>query len=52
LKSCCQKTFIYFVESENMTVSVQQVVDAQVHIGTLKNEAHPKTNKYRADIVN
>lgn len=35
-----------------MTVSVQQVVDAKVHIGTLKNEAHPKTNKYRADIVN
>ncbi|MCF7835353.1 30S ribosomal protein S2 [Candidatus Gracilibacteria bacterium] len=35
-----------------MTVSVQQVVDAQVHIGTLKSEAHPKTRKFWADIVN
>lgn len=35
-----------------MTVSVQQAVDAQVHIGTLKSEAHPKTRKFRADVVN
>ena len=35
-----------------MTVSIQQIVDAQVHIGTLKNEAHPKTKKYWAEIVN
>ncbi len=35
-----------------MTVSIQQIVDAQVHIGTLKNEAHPKTNKYWAEIIN
>jgi ribosomal protein S2 len=35
-----------------MTVSVQQIVDAQVHIGTLKNEAHPKTKKYWSDVIN
>lgn len=35
-----------------MTVSIQQIVDAQVHIGTLKNEAHPKTKKYWAEIIN
>ena len=35
-----------------MSVTVKDIVDAQVHIGTLKSEAHPKTNKYRLDIVN
>ena len=35
-----------------MTVTVKDIVDAQVHIGTLKNEAHPKTSKYRLEIVN
>ncbi len=33
-----------------MTVSVQTVLDAQVHVGTLKNEAHPKTSKYWAEV--
>lgn len=35
-----------------MTVSVEQIIDAKAHIGTLKNEAHPKTQQYRADVVN
>ncbi len=35
-----------------MSVTVKQIVDAQVHIGTLKSEAHPKTNKYRVDVIN
>ncbi len=35
-----------------MSVTVKQIVDAQVHIGTLKSEAHPKTNKYRLDVIN
>lgn len=35
-----------------MTVTVKDIVDAQVHVGTLKNEAHPKTSKYRLEIVN
>ena len=25
-----------------MSVTVKQIVDSQVHIGTLKSEAHPK----------
>jgi small subunit ribosomal protein S2 len=35
-----------------MSVTVKNIVDAQVHIGTLKSEAHPKTSNYRLDIVN
>jgi len=35
-----------------MSVTVKQIVDSQVHIGTLKSEAHPKTNTYRLDIIN
>ena len=35
-----------------MSVTVKQIVDAQVHIGTLKSEAHPKTSNYRLDIIN
>ena len=35
-----------------MSVTVKQIVDAQVHIGTLKSEAHPKTRDFRVDIVN
>jgi len=35
-----------------MSVSVDQVVDAKLHIGNIKNESHPKTNSYRSDIVN
>ncbi len=35
-----------------MTVTVKDIVDSQVHIGTLKSEAHPKTSKYRLEIVN
>jgi small subunit ribosomal protein S2 len=34
-----------------MTVTAQQVVDAQAHIGSLKNESHPKTSPYRAEIT-
>lgn len=35
-----------------MTVSVNQIVEAQAHIGTLKNEAHPKTSKYWSEVIN
>ena len=35
-----------------MTVSVNQIVEAQAHIGTLKNEAHPKTRKYWSEVTN
>jgi len=35
-----------------MSITVQQVTDAKAHIGTLKSEAHPKTNKYWTDVVN
>lgn len=35
-----------------MSVSVQQIIDAQAHIGTLKSEAHPKTKKYWAGVIN
>lgn len=33
-----------------MSISVKDVIDAQVHVGTLKSEAYPKTNKYWVDI--
>lgn len=35
-----------------MTVSTAQIVEAQAHIGTLKNEAHPKTSKYWSEVTN
>jgi len=35
-----------------MTITAQEVIQAQAHIGTLKSEAHPKTNKYRAEVHN
>jgi len=35
-----------------MSVTVKEIVDAQVHIGTLKSEAHPKTRDFRVDVVN
>lgn len=35
-----------------MSVTVKEIIDSKVHIGTLKNEAHPKTNKYRSDVIN
>jgi ribosomal protein S2 len=35
-----------------MAVSVEQIVEAKVHIGTLKNEAHPKTQQYWAGVFN
>ncbi|MDD2537708.1 MAG: 30S ribosomal protein S2 [Candidatus Absconditabacteria bacterium] len=35
-----------------MAVTAQQVVDAQVHLGSLKNESHPKTSQYWAEISN
>ncbi|NOZ43739.1 MAG: 30S ribosomal protein S2 [bacterium] len=44
------KAFYYFVLI--MSLSIDKIVDAQVHIGTLKSEAHPKTKPYRLDVVN
>ena len=38
--------------SLRMSVSVQDIVAAQAHIGTLKNEAHPKTSKYWSEVTN
>jgi small subunit ribosomal protein S2 len=35
-----------------MAVTAQQVVDAQAHIGSLKNESHPKTSPYRVEVTN
>ncbi len=35
-----------------MTISANDVIKAQAHIGTLKSEAHPKTNKYRTEVTN
>lgn len=35
-----------------MSVSAKDVVAAQAHIGTLKNEAHPKTSKYWSEVTN
>lgn len=35
-----------------MSITTKDVVDAQLHVGTLKNEAHPKTSKFWADVVN
>lgn len=35
-----------------MSISVNDVIKAQAHIGTLKREAHPKTNKYWVGVTN
>jgi small subunit ribosomal protein S2 len=35
-----------------MSITPNDVVQAQAHIGTLKSEAHPKTSKYRSEVVN
>ena len=35
-----------------MSITANDVIQAQAHIGTLKSEAHPKTNKYRSEVVN
>ncbi|MCX6824856.1 MAG: 30S ribosomal protein S2 [candidate division SR1 bacterium] len=35
-----------------MSISVNDIIEAQAHIGTLKSEAHPKTNKYWAGVIN
>ncbi len=35
-----------------MSIATKDVVDAQLHIGTLKSEAHPKTSKFWTDVVN
>lgn len=35
-----------------MSITTKEVVDAQLHIGTLKSEAHPKTSQYWTDVVN
>ena len=35
-----------------MSISANDVIEAQAHIGTLKSEAHPKTRGYRAGVVN
>jgi small subunit ribosomal protein S2 len=34
-----------------MAVTAQQVMDAQVHLGSLKNESHPKTSPYWAEVT-
>jgi len=34
-----------------MSISVNDVIEAQAHIGTLKSEAHPKTNKFLGDNI-
>jgi len=34
-----------------MSLGIDQIVGSQVHIGTLKSEAHPKTRKYWLDVV-
>ena len=33
-------------------VTAQQVMDAQVHLWSLKNESHPKTSQYWAEVNN
>lgn len=35
-----------------MTITANDVIEAQAHIGTLKAEAHPKTNKYWSEVTN
>jgi ribosomal protein S2 len=35
-----------------MTITAQDIVDAKVHFGSLKNESHPKTSSYWAEISN
>jgi len=35
-----------------MTITANDVISAQAHVGTLKAEAHPKTNKYRSEVTN
>ncbi len=47
-----QGSILYFLLPIRMTVSVNQIVEAQAHIGTLKNEAHPKTSKYWSEVTN
>ena len=51
-----QSAFILFDLSSYslniMTVTAQQVVDANVHLGSLKNESHPKTTPYWAEVTN
>lgn len=34
-----------------MSLSIDQIVNSQVHVGTLKSEAHPKTRQYRLDVI-
>ena len=47
-----QGSVLSFLLPIRMTVSVNQIVEAQAHIGTLKNEAHPKTSKYWSEVTN
>ena len=35
-----------------MSLTVEKVVDAKLHIGSLKKESSPKTSKRRQDVVN
>lgn len=35
-----------------MSITADNVIQAQAHIGTLKAEAHPKTNKFWSEVVN
>lgn len=36
----------------SMSLTAADILSAQAHVGTLKNEAHPKTKEYRAWVVN
>lgn len=36
----------------SMSLTAADILNAQAHVGTLKNEAHPKTKEYRAWVVN
>ena len=35
-----------------MSITTKDIVDAQLHIGTLKSEANPKTSKFWTDVIN
>lgn len=47
-----QSWYFILILALRMSVSVQDIVAAQAHIGTLKNEAHPKTSKYWSEVTN
>lgn len=51
LNATILRSFIYQL-AKIMSISVNDIIEAQAHIGTLKSEAHPKTNKYWAGVIN